>query len=164
MNKYHLNKSCLNRIKKVVLPVITTCVLLINSNLFACFTTIALTQEERNMPNKVDALGSIRERILDVQRESPDDGIIVDLNSFGLEEIGTWFFEELTNIVVLDLSGNSLIGIPAGIGGLKSLQELNFGGNYSTPLEVLELIDQLPNLQKLDLVGCSRLKDRHSIN
>ena len=141
---------------------------------FGSYITIKPTQKEKDIVNKVDALESIKKRILATQEQFPNNGIIVDLSSFFLREIPVNFHENLANVVELDLSVNRLTQeaikhickftnlqtidlswnhlkwLPTEIKYLTNLQILHLYNNRLTQTAV-QNICQLPNLQTLDL-------------
>ena len=113
------------------------------------YITIAPTQEEKHLP-KIDALESIKRRILTIQEQFPNNGIIVNLSYFNLKEIPARFFLNLENIIKLDLSGNQLTELPIEIRHLTNLYNLDLSGNLLTP-ETIQYICLLNNLQTLKL-------------
>ena len=118
------------------------------------YITIELTQEEKSMPDKVDALLCIRERILEVQRQFPRNGIIVNLSRFlnKKNRFPDGFWEGLTNVVELDLTQNNLLVIPSGIKYLTKLQDLNLSFNQLTQ-EGIRSVCQLTGLRKLEIAA-----------
>ena len=95
---------------------------------FGSYITIKPTREERLLP-KINALESIKRRILATQKQFPNNGIIVDLSNFNLQEIQAHFFEEIVNIVELNLSRNRLTELPSEIRNLTYLQTLDHNNN-----------------------------------
>ncbi|KAL3655659.1 Leucine-rich repeat extensin-like protein 7 [Castilleja foliolosa] len=72
------------------------------------------------------------------------------LTNNGLSSCFPWEIGRLTNLTVLDVSRNKMVGpLPESIGNMGSLEQLNLGGNMMSG-EISTKICRLPNLRNFD--------------
>ena len=102
--------------------------------------------------NNVEEFDGLKNRIMELQ----EDGVFIHLDlrlGRRITEIPEVFFEDINNLVWLNLGNNKLKSVPESLGGITSLEKLDLGNN-----KLKSLPDSIGNLTSLERLYLERNK------